>query len=232
MKEAPARRVLVVGLGNPDRGDDGVGPLVAKELPGVLPTGVAVTWPSGDVLGLIAAWSGFDAVIFIDAAAPATTPGRIHRFDLASSELPRELNYASSHALSLADAIGLARVLRQAPQDIIVYAVEGASFACGAPITLEVAAAAAEVAGRVVAEVARLRQNSSELTAKAQNSQRAGTNFLGSTFANAHNAGGRCKALDREIAGPRQSAGARPNDPEPGTLRFGRRGRKRWNFRA
>ena len=75
MKLAPARKVLVVGLGNPDRGDDGVGPLVAKELSGVLPTDVAITWPNGDVLSLIVAWSGFDAVIFIDAAAPARTPG-------------------------------------------------------------------------------------------------------------------------------------------------------------
>jgi hydrogenase maturation protease len=165
MKEASARQVLVVGVGNPDRGDDGVGPLVAKELSGVLPTGVAVTWPSGDAMSLIAAWSGFDAVIFIDAAAPTTTPGRIHRLDLAGAELPRGLNYASSHALSIADAIGIARALRQAPQDIIVYAVEGASFARGAPMTPEVRAAAAEVGGRVVAEVASLRQSSNELTA-------------------------------------------------------------------
>ncbi len=158
MKLAPARKVLVVGLGNPDRGDDGVGPVVARELSGVLPTDVAITWPSGDVLSLIAAWSGFDAVIFIDAAAPARTPGCIHRFDLAKTELPRGLNYASSHALSVADAIGLARVLRQAPQDIIVYVVEGTSFACGAPMTPEVADAAVKVTGHVVAEVARLRQ--------------------------------------------------------------------------
>lgn len=167
MKETPARRVLVMGLGNPDRGDDGVGPLVAKELSSVLPTDVAVTWPNGDVLSLLVAWSGFDAVIFIDAAASATTPGRIHRFDLAKTELPRGLNYASSHALSVADAIGLARVLRQAPQDIIVYAVEGASFACGAPMTPEVAGAAVKVTGRVVADVVRLRQSSNDLTADA-----------------------------------------------------------------
>ena len=83
MKVAPARKVLVVGLGNPDRCDDGVGPVVARDLSGVLPTDVAITWPSGHVLSVIAAWSGFDAVIFIDAAAPARTPGRIHRFDLA-----------------------------------------------------------------------------------------------------------------------------------------------------
>jgi hydrogenase maturation protease len=167
MKKAPPPNVLVVGLGNPDRGDDGVGPVVAQELAGVLPADIAVTWPDGDVLSLIAAWSSFDAVILIDAAAPATTPGRIHRLDLATTELPRGLNYASSHALSVADAIELARVLRLEPQGIIVYAIEGACFARGAPMTPEVAAAAAEVADRVVAEVRRLRQGTNELAAEA-----------------------------------------------------------------
>ena len=166
MKGTP-RRVLVVGLGNPDRGDDGVGPLVATKLADVLPTDVTITCPGGDVLSLIPEWPGFEAMICIDAAAPLTTPGRIHRFDLARTALPRELNHASSHALSLVEAIRLARVLQQVPQDIIVYAIEGASFTTGAPMTPKVAGAAVKVAGRVVAEVARLRQSSNELTADA-----------------------------------------------------------------
>ena len=64
--------------------------------------------------------------------------------------------------LGLAEAIGLSRVLRKAPRDIIVFAVEGACFAAGAPMSPEVAAAAAEVAGRVVAEVERLRRSSND----------------------------------------------------------------------
>ena len=58
-------------------------------------------------------------------------------------------------------------MLQQVPQDIIVYAIEGASFTTGAPMTPKVADAAVKVAGRVVAEVARLRQSSNELTADA-----------------------------------------------------------------
>lgn len=159
MNDARPRRVLVVGLGNPDRGDDGVGPLVAKELAGLLPADVAIASPGGDVLSLIAEWDGFDAVICVDAAPPLTVPGSVHRFDLATTELPRDMTSTSSHALGLADAIGLGRVLQQAPRDIIVYAVEAVSFAGGALMTPEVAAAAAEVVSRVVAEVAMLRQS-------------------------------------------------------------------------
>lgn len=160
MKEACPRRVLVVGLGNPDRGDDGVGPLVVEKLTGLLPADVAVAASGADVLALMAEWMKFDALIFVDAAAALTTPGRIHRFDLATADLPRDATLTSSHALGLAETIGLARVLRQAPRDIIVYAVEGACFAGGGPIAPEVAAAAAEVADHVVAEVMSLRRSS------------------------------------------------------------------------
>jgi hydrogenase maturation protease len=66
--------------------------------------------------------------------------------------------HVSSHSLGLADTIALGRVLDAAPRDIIVYAVEGGSFAANATMTPEVSAAAAEVADRVADEVERLRR--------------------------------------------------------------------------
>jgi len=150
-------RVAVIALGNPDRGDDGVGPTVAECLRELLPEQVAIIGAGGDVLGLIPAWTEFDAVVCIDAAALANAPGRIHRFDLAVDELPPDVAAASSHAFGLADAIALGRTLGEAPRDIVVYAIEGADFTAGAPLTAEVAAAAAEAARRVAAEVSRLR---------------------------------------------------------------------------
>lgn len=159
---AAPRRVLVVGLGNPDRGDDGVGPLVVEKLAGLLPPDVAVAAPGADALTLMTEWANFDAVICIDAAAPLTAPGCVHRLNLAASDLPRERLATSSHAFGLADAVGLAHVLRQAPRDIIVFAIEGESFGAGAAITPQVAAAAGEVAVRVVAEVASLRRRGSD----------------------------------------------------------------------
>jgi hydrogenase maturation protease len=152
MTKAP-RRLLVVCVGNPDRGDDGLGPLVAKTLTGALPPDVGLMCANGDMLGLIPRWSDVDGMICVDAAALLTTPGTIHRFDLAATELPVNMAPPSSHALGLAEAIALARALGQAPADIIVYAVEGAAFEGGAAMTPAVAVAASEVARRVVAEV-------------------------------------------------------------------------------
>lgn len=159
---AASRHVRVIGLGNPDRGDDGIGARVARALDGRLPDDVMLQTCRGDVLTLIDDWDGLDALVCIDAAEPMGRPGRVHRFDLASDTLPRGLSFASSHAMGLAEAIALARALGQAPRDIIVYAIEGARFDTGSGLSAAVEAAAGDVAARVIAEVGRLRQPSKE----------------------------------------------------------------------
>jgi len=152
-----SRSVLIVGLGNADRADDGIGPLVAEKLRRLLPAGTALASPRTDPIALIAEWQGFDAAICIDAASLVSKPGRIHRFDLSMAELPSDRQPVSDHVLSFAATVRLARVLHQAPQRIIIYAVEGASFAAGAPMTPEVAVQAPLVAAQVAAEVETLR---------------------------------------------------------------------------
>jgi hydrogenase maturation protease len=167
MKWITARKVLVVALGNPDRGDDGVGPLVARKLAALLPSDISLLSLGSNVPALVAEWANFEAAICIDAAAPLSAPGRIHRFDLAHTDLPRCGSSASSHGLGLADVLALARTLRQAPPQVIVYAIEGLCFAVGAPMTPEVAAAATEVVPQIVAEIERLRHASNEIAADA-----------------------------------------------------------------
>lgn len=153
---AEARRVLVACLGNPDRGDDGIGALVAKSLAGRLPADAALLTRRGDMLSLIEDWACFDALVCVDAAVPMGAPGRIHRIDLAMDELPADMALTSSHAFGLGEAIRLASALQCAPQEIIIYAVEAYCFDGGAPMTAEVAAAAPDVSRRIVAEVDRL----------------------------------------------------------------------------
>lgn len=156
---------LVIGLGNPDRGDDGVGALVAQQLVGRLRDAVRILTRRGDMLSLIDDWGGVETLICIDAAAPQGAPGSIHRIDLAGDALPRDLCFTSSHALGLAEAIALARTLGRAPSRILVYAIEGGRFDCGASLTPAVAAAAGIVADRVVADLARLQDSSEDRSA-------------------------------------------------------------------
>lgn len=154
---AGSANVLVIGIGNPDRGDDGVGPMVARALEDRLSPGITVLERNSDGLGLIGDWAGHDTVICIDAAAPMGEPGSIHRIDLSVSELPPDVAFTSSHAFGLAEAIALARTLGSMPQAMIVYAIEAAQFDHGAPLSAEVAAAARQVAEDVAREAESLR---------------------------------------------------------------------------
>jgi len=150
--------MLVLCLGNTDRGDDGFGPAVGCALEGRLPEGVVLCTRRGDMLSLIEDWKGFDALVCVDAAAPAGAPGRSCRIDLARQDLSRDLVPVSSHAFGLNEAVALARTLGLAPKSIVVYAVEGHCFESGAPMTRVVAAAVAPTARLVAAEVNRLRE--------------------------------------------------------------------------
>jgi len=155
-EKRPEKNVLVVGMGNPDRGDDAIGPLVVRQLAGRVSPSITLIERTGDALALIEDWAGRDAVVLVDAAAAGTTPGRVHRIDLLEEELLTDLSRASTHAFGVADTVGLARTLDLLPASVIVYAVEGANFEPGAALSPEVAAAAEEVVTRIAAELCHL----------------------------------------------------------------------------
>jgi hydrogenase maturation protease len=146
-------RSLVIGIGNPDCGDDAVGPMVARLLVGRVAPEVTVLERAGDMVALIEDWSGRDEVVLIDAAALLTAPGTIHRIDLLRDALPTGLSLASTHAFGVAEAVGLARALGQLPATLIAYAVEGSTFDPGASPSPAVVAAAKLVALRVASEL-------------------------------------------------------------------------------
>jgi hydrogenase maturation protease len=144
---------LVVGIGNRDRGDDGFGRAVVRQLRGRAPSAVRILERSGDALALIEDWNGIPSVIVIDAMALISEPGRVHRFDLTHSPLPIGFAPSSSHALGVAETVELARSLGRLPQCLVAYLVEGEQFGTGAPLSTAVAEAVGDVGERIVSEV-------------------------------------------------------------------------------
>ena len=115
---------LVIGVGNPWRGDDGAGLEVARRLGGV-------TF-EGDGTGLIDVWDeADDEVVVVDAGASGGTPGAIRRFDARAAPLPAHSLRSSSHHFGVADAVELARSLDRLPPALRVYAIEGEDFGAG-----------------------------------------------------------------------------------------------------
>jgi hydrogenase maturation protease len=132
-------RIMIVGVGNEHRGDDAVGILVARRLQQLRDDGIAVREESDGGLALLDVWQGVDTVVLIDAAYSGAPAGTIRRIDTDTQSLPATFSYGLSHAIGLADAIELGRVLCRLPSRLIIYGIEGKEFAFGAPVCKEVA---------------------------------------------------------------------------------------------
>jgi hydrogenase maturation protease len=148
-----SRRRIVIGIGNPERGDDAAGRQVARLLHGKLPDGIELAEQDGEATALLAGLDGAASAILVDACASGAPAGTVRRFDLSAAALPHGAFGVSSHGLGLAEAVGLARALGQLPARCILYAIEGESFAIGASLSPSVGIAVADVAQRIHAEL-------------------------------------------------------------------------------
>lgn len=138
----------IVGLGNAMRGDDAVGPVVVRRLRELLPA-ADVLERSGEPADLLEVLGdGVEEVVLVDAVSSGAPPGEVHRFDASVVALPFAAG-ASTHGLGLAETIELGRALGRLPPRLLVYGIEGRAFELGAPLSPEVASAAAAVAAEL-----------------------------------------------------------------------------------
>jgi len=143
---------LVIGIGNPDRGDDGAGLEVVRCLEALRPPGVRLARCSGDALELLDVWRGWKHVVVVDAALGGGRPGAVRRFQVGGGRLPWYLRSGSTHSWGVAEGVEMARTLGELPEHVVVYAIEGRHFGLYRGLCPEVIAAAAEVAASVTIE--------------------------------------------------------------------------------
>jgi hydrogenase maturation protease len=140
--------VLIIGIGNADRGDDAVGRVVAERLAADPLGGARVVETDGEVARLLSLLEA-DAVVIVDAASSNDPAGTVHRFDAAGAAIPAAMFSMSTHAMGLAECLELARALGRMPARCVVYAVSAARFDIGTPLSAEVAAVVDHVAARI-----------------------------------------------------------------------------------
>ena len=144
---------LIIGIGNPDRGDDAAGRVVAAKLKARVPRDVRAIESDGEATALLARFSEADEVILVDAAMSGAAPGTIGCFDAHDAPLPASRVAVSSHGFGLAAAIELARLLGQLPRRCVVYTIEGRSFALGEGFSPGVDAAIEAIVARILDRV-------------------------------------------------------------------------------
>jgi len=127
------QRILVIGVGNQDRGDDAAGLLIARQLRLRALPHVSVVEETGEGAALMDVWQTAKAsiVFLIDAVSSGREPGFIYRLDASARQIPASFFHYSTHAFSVAEAVEMARVLGELPPHLVIYGIEGKQFAIG-----------------------------------------------------------------------------------------------------
>jgi hydrogenase maturation protease len=116
-------RILVAGVGNVFLGDDGFGVAVAQRLAGRrLPPAVDVA--DFGIRGMDLAYalqSGYEAVVFVDAAPRGEAPGTI---SVVEPELDPDEVGIDTHGMDPVRVLALARALGHVPSRVLVVACE------------------------------------------------------------------------------------------------------------
>ncbi|HLW46536.1 MAG TPA: hydrogenase maturation protease [bacterium] len=155
--------VLVVGVGNRYRGDDGAGLAAAARLGEAAGAPVVLLDNAGDGTVLLDVWQRADAVILIDAMRSGAPAGTVRRLDAAAEvgaanvaallSQGRTLG-GSTHGVGVAEAVALGRTLHRLPRRLVVIGIEGRRFDAGVDLSHEVERALDEAVRLGLEEVA------------------------------------------------------------------------------
>jgi hydrogenase maturation protease len=145
--------IVVVGCGNPNRGDDGVGPQVIGVL-GARPIAadprVRLLDAGTDGMAVMFAARGCRTLIIVDACRSGSEPGAIFEVPGGELELRHEPSF-SLHDFRWDHALFAGRRMFGAdfPSDVTVLLIEAASVELSLELSPRIADAAGQVAARV-----------------------------------------------------------------------------------
>ncbi|MGD2142978.1 MAG: hydrogenase maturation protease [Anaerolineae bacterium] len=133
---------LILGLGNPLRGDDGVGPRVVEELNRRgLPDGVIAVDGGTGGLDLFRLLERRKRVVIVDAADLGREPGQFARLTRDQMRLVMSDQRFSLHHAGLGEVLDLADALELALPEMVIFGVQPAEINWGEGLTPAVEAA-------------------------------------------------------------------------------------------
>jgi hydrogenase maturation protease len=121
-------RDLIVALGNPFMGDEGIGPALLELLrghPGLSPE-VDLIDTGGSILGALHALKGRRKVVFLDCALMGLSPGEFRRFLPHQAQSEKKIPGLSLHEGDLLGIIETARLLGDSAEEVVIFGFEPA----------------------------------------------------------------------------------------------------------
>ena len=120
------KETIVLGLGNPLMGDEGIGIKLIEMLQsasGDFPEADFVDAGTGG-MSLLHLISGRTKAIIIDCCIMGTEPGTIKQFTSDEVKTVKQLTHLSLHEVDIIKVIDLARQLGECPEEIIFFGIE------------------------------------------------------------------------------------------------------------
>jgi hydrogenase maturation protease len=142
--------VLILGYGNPDRGDDAAGSLTVLKLREL---GIPAEDFRGDGLDLLETWGASADVVVIDAMVSGGEPGSIRAWEDPARSMEGGYRLCSTHGIGIAEAVRLGTVIGRLPARLRIYGIEGSRFEVGVAPSPAVIRAAVELATRLADEL-------------------------------------------------------------------------------
>jgi hydrogenase maturation protease len=118
------QRILLLGYGNPGRCDDGLGPALTEAVEKMRIPGVVVDSDYQLVVEDAHTIAGYDVVIFADADATGPEPFSFRRIEPTGDKI----GGFSSHSVSPAEVLALAREMFSAKTTAYVLGIRGYMF--------------------------------------------------------------------------------------------------------
>jgi hydrogenase maturation protease len=152
-------RILICGVGNKLKRDDGLGPFVIEQLENQpMPAGVDLADYGISGFKCALKLEGYNKVVFVDAISlPGYEPGRLHRLKISKEKLMRSPKLSdfsvSMHETDLERIMATAAVLNIYPDEVIIIGCEPSDTAVGLGLTKSVADAVPGIIDLVLREI-------------------------------------------------------------------------------
>lgn len=150
--------MLICGLGNTLKRDDGIGPRVIDELEKrTLPKGVCLA--DFGVSGFKCALEigDYNKVVFVDAVQMGKQPGQVYRIHLSQQDLLQSPSLSdfsvSLHESTLERIMATASLLGRCPNDVVIVGCEPSDTSIGVGLSQEAEQSLDQIIELVLAEV-------------------------------------------------------------------------------
>lgn len=144
--------IIIVGIGNPYRGDDAAGWAVIDGLTKAVGSVIQLVKQRGDIAELVDIFANHKSVYLVDAFNSSDLKDAWKRIDLHKQPIIEESPQTSTHGFSISQAISLAKNLDLLPNKLILYAIKGNHYSITNSLTPPVAKSVDTVINAILQE--------------------------------------------------------------------------------